>query len=256
MSFDDLNAFLAGGIFGFMVIFARVGTAFFLMPGVSAIFVPARVRLFLALGLTLAVTPLLAPTLPATTSQPALLLQIIGIEMLIGAFFGTVMRLLVATLEVAGTVIGFQIGLANALAFNPQLATQSTVIGTFLSLAGILLIFITDLHHLMVRGIMDSYALFPAGTIPAMGDLSDAIARQFAGTFAVAIQMSAPFLVSGLILYFGIGLLARLMPQVQIFFIALPVQIGLGMIVLMLSFSAMMLVFLEAFQNGLLTLLG
>lgn len=256
MSFESLDAFLAGGIFGFMVIFARIGTCLFLMPGISAIFVPARVRLFVALGLTLAVTPLLAPTMPATTSEPALLLQIIGIEMLIGAFIGTLMRLLVSTLEVAGTVIGFQVGLANALAFNPQLATQSTVIGTFLSLAGILLIFVTDLHHLMLRGVIDSYALFPAGAIPAMGDLSNVVVRQFAGSFAVAVQMSAPFLVSGLILYIGIGLLARLMPQVQIFFIALPVQIGLGMIVLILSFSAMMLVFLEAFQNGLLTLLG
>jgi flagellar biosynthetic protein FliR len=256
MSFESLNAFLAGGVFAFMVVFARIGTCFFLMPGISAIFVPARVRLFVSLGLTLAVTPLLAPSLPTTTSQPAMLLQIIGIEMLIGAFIGTLMRLLVAALEVAGTVIGFQVGLANALAFNPQLATQSTVIGTFLSLAGILLIFVTDLHHLMLRGVIDSYALFPAGAVPAMGDLSDVVARQFAGSFAVAIQMSAPFLVAGLILYIGIGLLARLMPQVQIFFIALPVQIGLGMIVLMLSFSAMMLVFLEAFRNGLLTLLG
>ena len=256
MSFEQLNAFLAGGLFGLLVIFARIGTALFLMPGISAIFVPARVRLLLALGLTLAVTPLLSPSMPATTSEPALLLQIIVGEMLIGAFLGTVMRLLVATLEVAGTVIGFQVGLANALAFNPQLATQSTVIGTFLSLAGILLIFVTDLHHLMMRGVMDSYTLFPAGALPAMGDLSDVVARQFAGTFAVAVQMSAPFLVSGLILYFGIGLLARLMPQVQIFFIALPVQIGLGLIVLMLSFSAMMLVFLESFQTGLLTLLG
>lgn len=256
MSFENLNAFLAGGVFGFMVVFARIGTALFLMPGISALFVPARVRLFIALGLTLAVTPLLSTTLPPTTADPALLAQIIVIEMLIGAFFGTIMRLLVATLEMAGTVIGFQVGLANALAFNPQIAAQSTVIGTFLSLAGVLLIFVTDLHHLMLRGIIDSYALFPAGAIPAMGDLSDVIARQFAGSFAVAIQMSAPFLVSGLILYIGIGLLARLMPQVQIFFIALPVQIGLGMIVLMLSFSAMMLVFLESFRNGLLTLLG
>jgi flagellar biosynthetic protein FliR len=256
MSFESLDAFLAGGLFGFMVIFARLGTCLFLMPGISAIFVPARVRLFVALGLTLAVTPLLAPTMPATTAEPSLLVQIIVIEALIGAFIGTLMRLLVSTLEVAGTVIGFQVGLANALAFNPQLATQSTVIGTFLSLAGVLLIFVTDLHHLMLRGVIDSYALFPAGAIPAMGDLSDVVARQFAGSFAIAVQMSAPFLVSGLILYIGIGLLARLMPQVQIFFIALPVQIGLGMIVLILSFSAMMLVFLEAFQNGLLTLLG
>lgn len=241
-------------VFSLLLVFARIGGAIMLLPGFGETFVPPRVRLIFALGLTLVLTPLVAGTLPGLPDTIPALFLLLGGEIVIGLFFGGLARLLVTALHVAGVVIGFQTSLAGAQIFDPASAQQGSLIGTFLNLLGIFLIFISDLHHLMLIALADSYSLFVPGVALPLGEFSQKAARTVADSFAVGIRLSAPFIIIGMVFYIGLGLLARLMPQVQVFFIAIPLQVALGFVVLALVLSASMTWFLDFFQAGIMSM--
>ena len=247
-----LDELIVNQIFVFMLIFTRFGTALMIMPALGEGLVPARVRLLLALLVTLTMVPVLGDRLPQETpASPFALLFLLGGEFVVGLMLGLSARLLLTAMDVAGTLISFQMSLSNAFAFNPAMAAQGSLVGSFLTIMAITLIFVTDLHHLFFLAVAGSYEMFPPGRFPDMGDAADMIARLVAHSFKVGLQLAAPFIILGLTFYAGLGLLARLMPQVQIFFIAIPIQLILGITVLMLALSGMALFWLSEFETAL-----
>ena len=237
-------------IFGFLLIFARIGTTFAMMPGVSASYVPTRVRLGLALAVSFVIAPVLAvglPTLPPTV--PGLALLVAG-EILVGAFFGTIARIMFASLQTAGTVIAYSSSMANALIQDPIAEQQSATISGFLLAAGLVAVFVTDMHHLMIRAVIDSYDLFQPGHALPFSDLAHMMGRYVADSFRLGLQMAAPFVVAGLTYYIGLGLLGRLMPQLQVFFFGLPFQITAQIWVMTVAFSGILLAFMNHFAEG------
>lgn len=242
-----LDRLLTAELFALVLIFARLGSAMMLLPGFAENSVPVRVRLMLALAITVVVAPVLAPSLPRLPASPLSLMLMLGGEMGIGLFIGTLARLLLSALEVAGMVIAFQIGLASAVIFNPLLNEQGSLTGIFLMLLGIVLLFEVDAHHLMLRGILDSYTLFVPNALPPIGDFAEMLTMTVSRSFRIGLQMAAPFLVVMTLLYMAIGLLSRLMPQLQVFFVALPLQLLLGILLLGITVSSIMLLFLDSF---------
>src|SRR3990172_3823519 len=196
-----LEDILQLNIFAFLLVFARIGTAFFLLPGFSSIQVPVRMRLSLALAVSFLVTPALIPQMPPLPGAPLMIFALVGSEMLAGAILGTVPLILLAAIHVAGTVISFVSAMANALAFDPVVQQQSAIISGFLATAAVLLVFVTDLHHLFIRAILDSYALFRPGVPPDMGDTLHLIARHVSDTFRVGLQIAAPFVITSFAYY-------------------------------------------------------
>lgn len=243
----DLAKLLPDNLFAALVIFTRFGGAMMLLPGFGEAYVPPRYRLLLAVLLSLLMTPVLAPRLPGLPSEPSQLAVIIGSELLIGLFIGTITRILISTLESAGMVVSLQLGLSAAQVFNPLAAQQGSVPGAFYSMLGVLLIFLTDTHHLLLRGLVDSYAVFAPGTLPPIGDLSDTIARVTAGSFRLAMEMSAPFIVLGTLFFVALGIVARLVPQFQLLFVTQPLQIVGGLIVFVVALVTGMRWFLDGF---------
>src|SRR5690349_10624378 len=138
-------------VFALLLIFARVGSAMVLLPGIGENYVTPRVRLLLAGSIAIVVAPVLAPRLPALPGSPVTLLLLLGGEIGIGLFIGTVARLTFTALEIAGTIISFQIGLAAASVFNPLISEQGSMVSVLISIAAIVLMFETDMHHLMLR---------------------------------------------------------------------------------------------------------
>lgn len=248
---STLDEVLTGELFGYLLVFARIGSAVMLLPGFGEAYVAPRVRLVLALLLSLVVLPLAAPDLPPLPDSPLALALLLGREIVVGLFLGTLARLLLLALLTGGMIIALQSGMANALANDPASAQQGSIIGNFLMALGAVLIFATDLHHLLLRALVDSYGLFTPGAPLEIGDMADMVARIVSASFALSMQIAAPFILVGLIFYLGLGLLARLMPQVQVFFVAMPLQIMLGMVVLMLTVSFGMLWFLGRFEGTL-----
>lgn len=245
-----LEQFVPETLFAYFLVFARVGSVIMVLPGFGESYVSPRIRLMLALTISFIATPALMQSLPGLPVSPLALLLLIATEIGIGFFIGISARILISALQVAGMIAAYHMSLANAFVFDPAAAQQGALAGAFLTLTALLLIFVTNLHHVMLIGIFGSYDIFAPGQLPPMGDVSDAIARLVSRSFLLALQIASPFIIVGLIFTLGVGLLNRLMPQVQMFFIAMPLQILLGMLVLMLTLSAVMMWFLDAFQEG------
>ena len=142
--------------------------------------------------------------------------------------------------------------LANALVDDPSAAQQGSIAGSFLTLIAVLSIFALDLHHLLLQAVVESYGLFPPGEPLPVGDLSQVITQTVSKSFLLSFQIAAPFVAVGGIFYLGIGLLSRLMPQVQIFFVAMPLQVVIGLVVLFFALPVAIRWFLVHYEEAIL----
>jgi flagellar biosynthetic protein FliR len=246
-----LQDFMTTGVLAFMLTFVRLGTAIMIMPGLGDSFVPDRIRLHMAIGLTLCLFPLVIPHMPHPMPGTFMLFFLIVMEFIIGLFFGTIARILMMALDTAGMVVSTTSGLSNAQMFNPSLATQGSLMGAFLSVTGVIVLFSLNLHHLLITGLVESYDLFPLGAIPDPGSMANLIAHTVSESFAIGIKMGAPFIVLTLVLYVGMGVLSRLMPQIQVFMLAMPLQILLSLVMLMMTLSMIFFYWSQQFEQGM-----
>lgn len=244
-----LQTLLPAEIFSYLLVFSRIGTTISVLPGFGESYVSPRIRLLLALTITVLLTPVVTDKLPALPASPLSLLMLVGGEGLVGLFIGSIARVLLSTLATGGAILAFLVGLANAQLFNPLLSDQGALPGVFLSVMGLLMIFVTDTHHLMLMALLDSYNLFQPGAALPLGDFANMMAQVVAGSFRIGMQIAAPFLMYAIVFYAGMGLLARLMVQMPIFFVALPVQILLGLFTMLLTLPAVLLWFLNYYQT-------
>jgi flagellar biosynthetic protein FliR len=238
----------------FMLTFARVGTMVMMMPGIGEMNMPARVRLTIALVLTAILLPAhqTAYNVDLNTLGPVILMAFQ--EIIIGAVLGLTARLAISGLQVAGSVIAQQLGLGFVTAVDPTQNQQGLLVGNFLAVLGVTLIFATDMHHLVIVALSDSYTIFAPGEVPIVGDIAKHITNVIASSFKIGIQLSAPFLVFGLLFNLGLGVLSRLMPQMQVFFVGMPLSILIGFLILLLGLGAMMMTFLDYFGVVMRTL--
>jgi flagellar biosynthetic protein FliR len=253
---QTIETLLNGSIFQFMMVFARIGSTVALLPGFGEAYVPMRVRLAFALLFSLALMPMLAdrvPVLPAELDR--FVMDLVG-EIGIGLFFGTLCRVILMTVLSAGSIIALQTGIANALSVDPSTAQQAAVSGNFLMAVTLVLIFATGLDHTTLQAVVGTYAVMPPGRLPPMGDIANFDARTVADSFGLALQLSAPFLVYGLVFTAAMGVLARLMPTLQIFFVAMPAQLLIGLALLAVTLSSLMIWFLDSYERQLAPFLG
>lgn len=242
-------------IFGFMLVFTRVGAIFMLLPGFSERYVPRNVRLALALAVSLVVFPLVSDGLPAMPDNPLLLFRLLATEILIGAMIGAMLRIAISAPHTAGVIIAFNTSLAYAQTVDPNQGAQGALVSAFLSVVAVTAVFVSGLHVIMLMAVRDSYVLFPVSQAPPADDLAQLAMVMVSGSFKTGMQMAAPFIIYGMTFFMGLGLLQRLMPQLQLFFIALPLQMLLGFTIFGLLMSASMMWFLGYFEETASSLL-
>src|SRR3954453_1034958 len=235
----------------FILMFARVGTMVLMLPGVGELSVPSRVRLVIALILTAVLFPLHQAAYAIDLRAPGPGLIALGQELVIGVVLGMTARLTISALQVAGSVIAQQLGLGFVTAVDPTQGQQGIILGNFLTLLGVTMIFATDLHHLVIAGLHDSYRLFAPGEIPIVNDVTQLLIPTAADAFRIGIQLSGPFLVFGLVFNVALGVLSRLMPQMQVYFVAVPLSIMIGYLILLVVVGAMMGAFLNFVAGAL-----
>ncbi|MFK7840437.1 MAG: flagellar biosynthetic protein FliR [Bdellovibrionales bacterium] len=248
---QTLQDFLGIHVFAFALTFVRLGTAIMIMPGIGDSFVSARVRLHFAVALTLALFPLTVQYIPDPLPATFGLFALILMEFIIGIFFGGIARIFMMALDTAGMVISISSGLSNAQLFNPALSTQGSLVGAFLSITGVVVLFSLNLHHLLFAGIIESYEFFPMGAIPDWGSMAEMVARAVSAAFSIGIKIAAPFLVMSILIYTGMGVLSRLMPQVQVFLIALPLQILIALALMTMFLSSAYLYWGTQFEQAM-----
>ncbi len=251
-----LQEFLTDSVFAFILVFVRIGAALTIMPGIGDSFTPGNVRLYIALGLSLLLMPLVIGHLPDPVPAMNGLLVLIVMEFIVGIFIGTIARILMMALDTAGMIISMQSGLGNAQLFNPAFSTQGSLVGAFLSVTGLMILFATNMHHLLIYGLVGSYDLFPVGEIPDAGSMAEMISKTIAASFLIGVEIAAPFIVLSMLIYIGMGVLSRLMPQVQVFLISIPLQIMLSLLTLAMIVSAAFLFWLTRFEEGMMYFLG
>jgi flagellar biosynthesis protein FliR len=239
----------------FMLVFARVGTMVMLMPGIGERFVSARIRIAIAFFLTLLMLPMARSVMGAPQTGAALITLLLG-EILIGLVLAGAIRIVIACLQTAGVIIANQLGLGFAMAVDPSVGNQNPTIGNFLVLLGMTLVMVADLHHLAIAAIHESYRTLPPGGLPAAGDVLSLALKAMAKSFSLAVQLSAPFIVFGLLFNLGLGVLARMMPALQVFFLAVPASIMIGMLILIAVLSVMMSVYLQDLGDFIRLLMG
>ena len=242
---------LPAEVFGIGLVFVRIGALVMLLPGIGEASIPPRIRLSLALVLSLAFYPIVRAGLPAT--PPATvgdLGAMVFIELFIGLGLGSVLRMFVTALAVAGETISMQTTLSFAQTANPG-QPPTTTVGTFLILLGTTLIFATGLHHMFIGAMVKSYTLFPIGRGIAIQDMGQLAIRTFGETFSLGIQLAAPVIVFSLVFNIAAGFIGRLMPQFQIFFVATPLAVLFGLSIMAMSLGVFGLVWIDRFRTFL-----
>jgi flagellar biosynthetic protein FliR len=240
-------SFLPALAAAFMMTFARIGAMVMLMPGLGETNIPVRIKLSIALLLTLIMLPLHRQAYQIDTQSLTSLLVLMLQEIFIGVVLGATARVTLGALQVAGSVIAQQMGLGFVTAVDPTQGQQGLLIGNFLTMLGVTLIFATDSHHLVIAALNDSYKIFGPGEVMTSGDVASLATRAFSAAFKIGLQLSAPFLVFGLVFNIGLGVLARLMPQMQVYFVGAPLSILAGFLILAAVLAAMMGTYLDYF---------
>ena len=231
----------------FMLVFARIGAMVMLLPGLGEANIPVNIKLAIALLLTLIILPLHRDAYHVDMSSLTPLLLLMIYEIVIGIVLGATARVTLSALQVAGSVIAQQLGLGFVTSVDPTQGQQGVLVGNFLSLLGITLLFATDTHHLVIAALNDSYAIFAPGEIMPSGDVAALATRAFSAAFKIGMQLSAPFLVFGLVFNVGLGVLGRLMPQMQVYFVGVPLSILAGFLILGAVLAALMGTYLDYF---------
>lgn len=246
----SLHTFQLNELFAFILIAARLGGLFFFVPGFSELSIPARVKSLFVLAASLAFTPLLSDQLPGWPPNSFAFFLLISGEVLIGYLSALTVKLIFFALDIAGSLIGYQIGIANAFASSPASAQQSALPSVFLGMTATVFVLNLNLHHGVIHSFLKSYEHFEPGKtsllINSMGDALNMVLSLVKTSFDLGLQLASPIIVTGLFLFAAAGLVNRLIPQIQVFFVTQPLQILLGLGVFFLTLPKMIEVFSQA----------
>jgi len=251
--FDE---YIAQTVFVFILVMTRVGVLFLLLPALGDQSIPTRIRVTLAALVSLIIVPSAAPTFGAMPSNIFDLFLLVIHEFLVGALIGSVLRIILAAVHTTGTAVAFQIGLAAAQNFDPSQGGQTALVAKIMTVVAVTLIFVTDMHHLMLSGMKLSYDYFPPSAPMPMENMMMLIVRAVSVSFELGIQLAAPFLVYALIFNLSLGLIARLVPTLPVFFVGLPLNMMLGLSLLAIILGSMMRIFTNSFEASLLDVFG
>lgn len=238
-------------LYHFLFVFARLGGAFLFMPFYGSVYIPTRIRLIFVLAIAMMLTPALGSEMVEPPESALELFRLLLIEITVGVFLGIFPYFLMTAIDLTGVNAAMATSFSNATLLDPQTNVQSTVLTSFLTLCVLLLIVVTNLHHVMLGAVLASYKTFPVGQSLLTGDMSEMLAKTLSAAFMYGFQIGSPFIVMIILMYSSMGVMSRLMPQLNIIFIVMPLQVYLGLALLMVSLPMMLWWFMEFFRDNL-----
>jgi flagellar biosynthetic protein FliR len=226
----------------FLVCLARMAAMLGTLPVFGSGTAPVRVRVGLSVMLALVIFPVVEPHLPPPDFSPAALLLLILGETLLGLMVGFTAQLVLTAVELGGTNFGYKLGFAAANVYDPQNQRQVELISQYQNVVAILIFLALDVHHLVIRAIVRSYELLPPGGIDVGGEAIPFLMSLVGRMFTLGIQISAPLLAVLILASLVLGILARVFPQLNVFMLSFPLNIGVGFLVMGLTLSLVALV--------------
>ncbi|WP_241214975.1 flagellar biosynthetic protein FliR [Sphingomonas sp. S-NIH.Pt15_0812] len=213
----------------FFILFARIGAVLMLLPVFSDDAIPQRIRLMIAFGMTVALWGLLSPPALVAAHDGDHFVGTLVSEMVVGLALGSLVRMMFMAVQMAGSIISLQIGLTSVLVADASQGGQAMLLSKFVGVAASVMCMAMLVHHLWIVAIVKSYASFPIGGMPVAGDFAQIALATAGRSMTLAISLSAPMLVYGIVFNVALGLCARLAPALQIFFVAQPLNLLLGL---------------------------
>ena len=242
--------------FAFVLVLARIGCAVMLMPGLGEAEMPAMVRAGLVLAITLLLLPGVHALMPTPPDGFAPIAGMVAAEVAAGLWFGWLARLIVQALPVAGQFISYLLGLSNVLQQDAEFGSQATALGRLLSLAAPVVVLASGLYVPVLAALDGSYQLIAPGTLLPVGDAAQTGIGAVAASFALALQLAAPFVLASVVWQVATGLMARLVPRLQIYFVAMPAQILGGLALLSVLIPVLLSTWQEAVRSAYALLPG
>lgn len=223
-----------GTVLAMFAAFCRIGACFMLLPGFSSFRVPVQIRILIAVGISFAILPLMWDEIyPQVAGGGSDYLGIIAIEILIGSVIGLLARYYVLALQFAGTVISMVIGFNALPAAGIEDTETHTQLSSLISMAGLLILFLLDFHHVVIVSLTNSYDFMPLGlnfdSQLALVSLTDTLQA----SFLLMLQLSSPFIIYGITFNIAVGMVNKLAPQIPIYFISLPFLLAGGLLLIM-----------------------
>ncbi len=236
-SFEDLSCFA--------LVLGRTAGIFSAIPMFGGQRVPVRIRVVMIFVMTLVLFPVIKLKVPALPADSISLVIVMAREALVGISLGLVALVILEAVSFCGQIVGTQMGLTVATLFDPTVG-QVPLMATFQTLLAMLLFLTLNIHHLFIRAMVDSYGLVPVDSWHMSGELLQFLIGAISGVFVLGIKLAAPVMVTLLAANVALGIMARVFPQMNIFMLSLPLNIGLGFLALGLS----LLVFIHTVQNA------
>lgn len=248
---DPLANLLTLEIYRAFLVLVRVAAAIGFLPGFGEMVVPVRVRAIAALLITLILLPSVEGLPGRMPVEPAEMLREFAGEMLVGAYLGLGAKLFMAALQTTGAVAAQAIGLSNPFSLDAAGFEGGSVLSGVLLIGGLALMFASDVHYLMIGALARSYGSWPVGEFPEIGLLAGRYAQLIATTFRLAVGLAAPFVIYGLVFNLALGLVNRVMPAVQVYFVGTPGMLIAGLGLFMVTAGAMLTGFVAALGGWL-----
>lgn len=217
-------------LFGFALVLTRISAFFLILPVFGWRAIPVRIKVAATVLLSVffaAVNPLAIDVTTVSTMRAVLLL---ASEATYGLALGLIVALLFSVVKLSGQIIERQMGLMMANVLDPMTGETARPLGSLLEMIFILLFLGANGHHLFLLIISKSYAAFPAGTVPTVAVLAKGVIVSGSAMLIAGLRLAAPMLAAFLVLMVALALLARLVPEMNILFISMPVRMGLGLI--------------------------
>jgi flagellar biosynthetic protein FliR len=240
----------------FTLVLARVGAAMALLPGLGEAVAPVVVRVGLALGITILLIPELQPMIPPIPVAGLSMGLMVASEVVTGLWFGWVTRMIVLALPICAQFIGYLIGLSSVLQPDPELGAQSGALGKLFEMGAPVLLLMSGLYRLPLIALAGLFHLIPAGHILPIADSTEVVIRAAGTSFELALQLASPFVVIGIVWHLAMGLVARIVSRMQIYFVSVPGQILAGIALLMITGSAIILAWQDEVQAFFMLLPG
>lgn len=234
----------------FLVCFARVGTLMAVLPIFGGGQVPARVRIGLAVTMALVVYPLAQPYIPQISFEVVSLALLVLSEALIGLMFGFIAQMVFSAVELGGTAISYKMGFAAANVFDPQTQRQVSVIPQFQNVLAMLIFLSLDMHHIFLRVLAESYALLAPGQAGLSQGALGYVISLSSHIFVLGLKLAAPVLAVLILTSVVLGVMSRVFPQLNVFFLSFPINIGISLIVIGLTMNLVAAMLVREF-NGL-----
>ena len=233
-------------VWQFVVVLVRTAVILSALPLLGGQSVPSRIKIGMAVIIAILLMPIVTFTLPPNWLEPGNLVIVLGAELLVGLVLGLALRLLMTAVELAGSVMGFQVGFAMAGVLDPVTQVETPVFGQLLTILATLLYFQVDGHHLVLLALGSSFLLIPPFgahlSAPLLSDVTQVIQR----TYDTGMKLAFPVMGATFLVHFSMGILGRLVPQMNVMLTSFPITIAVGLLVLGLGLPFIALVFQDS----------